>query len=189
MTLVEGDGEYAEDAVAGRRFDAVLCHGVLGYLDRPEPIVGQLCRCADAGGLVSIMTGNAEASAVRPALERRWADALASFDARREIGVLGLPGRADTAEELGELMRARGVTPLRWYGVWLFVDWLEFGGAELDPTDSAQVAATAEVEVRGRPARPLPPAEPRLPPRGPQGVTTVAGHAQPQRVTSADDGG
>lgn len=146
VTFVEGDGEHAEEAVAGRRFGAVLCHGVLGYLDRPEPMVGQLCRCADAGGLVSIMTGNADASAVRPALERRWADALASFDARREIGVLGLPGRADTAEELGELMRARGVTPLRWYGVWLFVDWLEFGGAELDPTDSAQVAAAAEVE-------------------------------------------
>jgi len=34
-------------------------------------------------------------------------DALASFDARTEIGVLGVPGRADTVEELGELMRSR----------------------------------------------------------------------------------
>lgn len=37
--------------------------------------------------------------------------------------------------------------PLRWYGVWLFVDWLEFSGAELDPTDAKQVAATAAVEL------------------------------------------
>jgi hypothetical protein len=59
--------------------------------------------------------------------------ALAAFDARTEIGVLGVPGRADTVEELSELMRSRGVRPLRWYGVWLFVDWLEFSGAELDP--------------------------------------------------------
>jgi len=36
---------------------------------------------------------------------------------------------------------------VRWYGVWLFVDWLEFGGAELDPTDTKQVAATAAVEL------------------------------------------
>ena len=147
VTLVEADGENAEAAVHGRRFAAVLCHGVLGYLDDPEPLVTQLCRCAGTDGVVSVMTGNAKASAVRPALERRWDDALASFDARTEIGVLGVPGRADTVEELSELMRGRGVEPLRWYGVWLFVDWLEFSGAELDPRDEKQVAATAAVEL------------------------------------------
>ena len=147
VTLVEADGERAAAAVDGRLFDAVLCHGVLGYQERPEPIVDQLCRCTADGGVVSVMTGNAHASAVRPALERRWEDALASFDARTEIGVLGVPGRADTVEELSELLRARGVEPLRWYGVWLFVDWLEFSGVELDPGDTTQVEATAAVEL------------------------------------------
>jgi SAM-dependent methyltransferase len=147
VTLVEADGEQADEAVDGRRFDAVLCHGVLGYLEQPEPVITQLCRCAAAGGLVSIMTGNAKTMAVRPALERRWDDALASFDARTEIGVLGVPGRADTVEELSGLMASRNVEPLRWYGVWLFVDWLEFSGAELDAGDAEQVAATAAVEL------------------------------------------
>jgi SAM-dependent methyltransferase len=147
VTLVAADGEHADEAVGGRRFAAVLCHGVLGYLEQPEPLVEQLCRCAAAGGIVSIMTGNAKAMAVRPALERRWDDALASFDTRTEIGVLGVPGRADTVEELSELLVRRGVEPLRWYGVWLFVDWLEFSGVELDPGDAEQVAATAAVEL------------------------------------------
>jgi S-adenosylmethionine-dependent methyltransferase len=147
VTFLQADGENALEAVNGRRFDAVLCHGVLGYLDQPEPLVNQLCRCAAAGGLVSIMTGNAKTMAVRPALERRWDDALAAFDATREIGVLGVPGRADTVEELGELMQSQGVEPLRWYGVWLFVDLLEFSGAELNPSDSKQVAVTAAVEL------------------------------------------
>jgi SAM-dependent methyltransferase len=147
VTFLHADGENADEAVKGQRFAAVLCHGVLGYLKDPEPLVTQLCRCADAGGVVSIMTGNAKTGAVRPALERRWGDALASFDARTEIGVLGVPGRADTVEELSELIRSRGVEPLHWYGVWLFVDWLEFSGAELDPSDADQVAATAEVEL------------------------------------------
>jgi S-adenosylmethionine-dependent methyltransferase len=147
VTLVQADGLDADEAVHGRRFDAVLCHGVLGYLDQSEPLVSQLCQCAAAGGVVSIMTGNARAMAVRPALERRWDDALAAFDATREVGVLGVPGRADTVEELSGLMRSRGVEPLRWYGVWLFVDWLEFGGAELDASDAQQVAATAAVEL------------------------------------------
>jgi S-adenosylmethionine-dependent methyltransferase len=147
VTLLPADGEKAVEAVNGRRFAAVLCHGVLGYVGQPEPLVDQLCRCAAAGGVVSIMTGNSKASAVRPALERRWDDALAAFEATGEVGVLGVPDRADTVEHLSELMRSRGVEPLRWYGVWLFVDWLEFSGAELDLSDSKQVAATAAVEL------------------------------------------
>jgi S-adenosylmethionine-dependent methyltransferase len=147
VKLLQANGENADEATGGQHFAAVLCHGVLGYLEQPEPLVSQLCRCAETGGLVSIMTGNARTGAVRPALERRWQDALASFDTRTEIGVLGVPGRADTVEELSELLRDRGVEPVRWYGVWLFVDWLEFGGAELDPGDSEQVAATAAVEL------------------------------------------
>ncbi|MFV9454640.1 class I SAM-dependent methyltransferase [Rhodococcus sp. NM-2] len=147
VTLVEADGENAVEAVNGQRFAAVLCHGVLGYLEQPEPLVGQLCRCTAAGGVVSIMTGNAKAMAVRPALEQRWDDALASFDTRDEIGVLGVPTRADTVEELSELVRSRGVEPVRWYGVWLFVDWLDFSGAELDPNHTQQMAATAAVEL------------------------------------------
>jgi SAM-dependent methyltransferase len=147
VTLLEADGANAAGAVDGRQFAAVLCHGVLGYLEDAEPMVGQLCRCAAPGGIVSIMTGNAKATAVQPALERRWADALASFDSRTGTGVLGLRGRADTVEELSELIRGHNVAPVRWYGVWLFVDWLEFSGAELDPADTKEMAATAAVEL------------------------------------------
>jgi SAM-dependent methyltransferase len=155
VTFIESDGEHAEEAVGGRRFDAVLCHGVLGYLERPEPVLDQLCRCAAAGGVVSIMAGNAGAMAVRPALEQRWEDALAAFDARSEIGVLGVPTRADTVAELGESLRDRGVEPVRWYGVWLFVDWLGFAGAEVDPADAERVAAVEFEAGRRDPYRGL----------------------------------
>jgi ubiquinone/menaquinone biosynthesis C-methylase UbiE len=147
VTFIHADAKNAATAVNDRRFAAVLCHGVLGYLEQPEPVVDQLCRCAAAGGLVSIMTGNAHAAAVQPAMEQRWGDALAAFDARTGIGVLGVQARADTVEELSEVIRSHGVEPVRWYGVWLFVDWLEFSGTELDANDSAQVAATAAVEL------------------------------------------
>ncbi|RAG87364.1 SAM-dependent methyltransferase [Streptacidiphilus pinicola] len=147
VTFVQADGESAEAAVGGRRFDAVLCHGVLGYQEDPEPLVAQLCRCVADGGLVSIMAGNARASAVRPAMEQRWEDALAAFDARAEVGVLGVPTWGNTVEGVSALLRARGVEPVQWYGVWLFVDWLEFGGVELDPADEKRVQATAAVEL------------------------------------------
>jgi hypothetical protein len=111
-------------------------------------MVGQLCRCAAPGGIVSVTTGNAKAMAVRPAMERRWEDALASFDAT-EIGVLGVQGRADTVEELSEVMRRGNVEPVRWYGVWLFVDWLEFsGGTEVNSPQPANAAQIGQA-VRG----------------------------------------
>lgn len=147
VTFLQAEGERAAEAVGGRQFDAVLCHGVLGYLDRPDEIIEQLCRCAAGNGIVSIMTGNAAAGAVRPALEQRWADALAAFDTDREIGVLGVPSRGDTVEDLSRLLNQNGVEPLRWYGVWLFVDWLGFSGVELDPTDTETSAAIAAVEL------------------------------------------
>jgi SAM-dependent methyltransferase len=147
VNFVQADGLQAAAAVAGRRFDAVLCHGVLGYLDQPDPMVDQLCRCVGEGGIVSIMTGNARTMAVRPAMEQRWADALASFDTRSGVGVLGVQGRADTVDELGVMLRAGGVEPLRWYGVWLFADWLEFAGRAPDAGDREQLAAQAAVEL------------------------------------------
>jgi hypothetical protein len=98
---------------------------------------------------VSIMAGNADAAAVRPAMERRWEDALEAFDARAEIGVLGLPTRAGTVDELGEAVRSRGVEPVQWYGVWLFVDWLDLSGADLDPAETERVAAV-ELEAGRR---------------------------------------
>ncbi|HEY2175552.1 MAG TPA: SAM-dependent methyltransferase, partial [Mycobacteriales bacterium] len=110
-------------------------------------VVNQLCRCTAAGGVLSIMSGNAKTGAVRPALERRWEDALAAFDATSEVGVLGVPTRGDTVEQLSKLMQNQGVEPLRWYGVWLFTDWLDFSGVELDLSDSQQLAAIAAVEL------------------------------------------
>lgn len=147
VTLLRGDGENAVELTSGQRFAAALCHGVLGYQERPEPLLDQLCQCVESGGVVSLMTANADAMAVRPALERRWKNALAAFDARNEVNVLGVPNRADTVDELSELLRHREVEPLDWYGVWLFVDWLGFSGAELNPDDRAEVAAAAAVEL------------------------------------------
>ena len=50
-------------------------------------------------------------------------------------------------EETSDLVRRGGVEPLRWYGVWLFVDWLDLGGVPVDPDDAEQMAAAAAVEL------------------------------------------
>lgn len=134
VTLVEGPGERAQD-LCGTGFSAVLCHGVLMYLDEPGPLVRSLCACTAPGGIVSLLVLNAAAMAVRPALERRFADALSSFEARREQGVLGTGTRADALEEVEALLGANGTVPEAWYGVWLFSDWLDLAGVPLPGDD------------------------------------------------------
>jgi len=129
-------------AVDGETFNAVLCHGVLMYLPEPEPMIDSLCRCVAPGGVLSIMALNRQTLAVRPGLEARWADALAAFDATGEVGLLGTDTRADTVEELSELMRQGHVDPVAWYGVWLFVDWLDL------PLESTDVPAVAAAELQ-----------------------------------------
>jgi SAM-dependent methyltransferase len=141
MRLVQAAGEDAEVAVDGERFAAVLCHGVLMYLDSPDPLVRALCACAAPGGVVSIMALNARTMAVRPALEGRWDDALAAFDAGGETGVLGTPTRGDTVEGLSDLLSANDVTPEAWYGVWLFTDWVDL------PAEATDLAAVGAVEL------------------------------------------
>jgi len=142
VRLVQAAGENAHQALDGETFDAVLCHGVVMYLPQPEPMIDALCRCVAPGGLLSVMALNAKTLAVRPALDGRWADALAAFDASGEVGVLGTPTRPDTVEGLSRLMRQGGLDPVAWYGVWLFVDWLDL------PVETTDVQAVAAVELQ-----------------------------------------
>lgn len=88
------------------------------------------------------MALNADTMAIRPALEGRWPDALAAFDAVGEVGVLGTSTRGDTVEHLSDLLRRDGVRPTAWYGVWLFSDWMDLSVADTD------VEAVAEVELK-----------------------------------------
>ena len=142
MRLIQAPGEHAQEATGGQRFAAVLCHGVLMYLERPEPLMASLCRCVQPGGLVSVMALNARTLAVRPALDRRWTEALAAFDASGEVGVLGTDTRGDTVEGLSALLKQGEVDPEAWYGVWLFTDWLDL------PLASTDIVAVAAVELQ-----------------------------------------
>jgi S-adenosylmethionine-dependent methyltransferase len=143
VRLVRGRGEDAPSLMQGRRFAAVLCHGVLMYLPEPVSMIESLCACTAVDGIVSVMALNAATLAVRPALEHRWNDAQAAFHAQSERGVLGLDTRADTVEELSDTFADHGVGPLAWYGVWLFTDWMTLDADEDELTTIAEVELEA----------------------------------------------
>jgi S-adenosylmethionine-dependent methyltransferase len=102
VQLVQTTGENAPAALYGERFGAVLCHGVLMYLDDPEPLIGAMCALVDVKGIVSIVAKNAEVMAVRPALEGDWAAALQHSTATaRSTGWVSTPGATASRSSQG----------------------------------------------------------------------------------------
>ena len=122
--LVEGTGERGHEVLEGETFDAVLCHGVLMYLEDARPMIQALSRLARPGGLVSVLTKNASALAARPALEGRYGDALSMLDADGDRGRLGVMTRGDTVAGLSQAFAEAGLTVEFWYGVRIFTDHL-----------------------------------------------------------------
>jgi SAM-dependent methyltransferase len=124
VRLVEGEGERGHEMLGGEKFDAVLCHGVLMYLEDAWPMIQGLSTLAPSRGIVSVLTKNASALAVRPALEGRYRDALSLLEADRDLGRLGVITRGDTVEGLSEAFAEAGLAVERWYGVRVFSDHL-----------------------------------------------------------------
>lgn len=143
VELVEGAGERAAELLGGG-FDGVLCHAVLMYLEEPEPLVASLAGLAAPGAIVSVVTKNARTMAARPASEGRWGDALAAFDATKEVNGLGALTRGDRLEDLQELLGSAGIELVAWYGVRLFTDgWVPIPPAGADEEMITQVELEA----------------------------------------------
>ena len=76
VTSVDAGTDDLSALGTGRRFDVVLCHGVLMYLPDPGPVVVALSDLVAPGGVLSLLARNADAMALRPGLRRQWADVL-----------------------------------------------------------------------------------------------------------------
>lgn len=135
VRLVACSGEDAP-GVLSETFDGVLCHGVVMYVEDTAPFVAALCSLAAPGGVVSIVAKNADVLAARPAQEGRWSDALAAFDADRQVNGLGIDTRADRVADLSALLDEHGVDPVAWYGVRLFTDSWPLDRPARDPEDT-----------------------------------------------------
>ena len=145
--LVRASAQEAPGLLGESKFQAVLCHGVIMYVDDPDPFVSSLARLAAHGGIVSLVAKNAANLAVRPALEGRWGDALEAFESARQVNGLGVDTRADTVAGLRRLFAGAGVEPVAWYGVRLFTDgWTR----DMPATDPEPDVLAVELEASRR---------------------------------------
>lgn len=124
VELVDGFGEDAASLFTDDQFDAVLCHGVLPYVEDVRPLLTAMGAVTAGGGVVSLLVKNAAALALRPALLERFGDAIAAFDADRDIGGLGVVTRAHTLEDMRTRLADMSFDVIAWYGVRVFTDHL-----------------------------------------------------------------
>jgi ubiquinone/menaquinone biosynthesis C-methylase UbiE len=124
VRLKEGRGEDAERILAGQSYDAVLCHGVLMYLQDPTPLLRVLVAMTGRDGVISILFKNAAALALRPALQQSYERAIQSFGTDRDVGGLGVVTRGDRVEDLSQRLENMGATTEAWYGIRVLTDHL-----------------------------------------------------------------
>ncbi len=139
MRVLEGDGRDTGVHFLPGSFDVVLCHGMLMYVEEPDPLLAGLARMLAPGGLLSLLVGNGDALAMRPGLRGEWSAALAAFDGGETVPAALPPSRTPAEGETAPARPRGGVradrlatltaklagigAPLRaWYGVRVFTD-------------------------------------------------------------------
>lgn len=109
------------DAGLGR-FEAILCHTVLMYVDAPVEGLRTLRGLAAPGGLLSLLEKNRDGLALRPALRGDYPEARRLLSARDSSGGLGVTNRAYSVSEWLAMLGDAGWEPADWAGVRLFSD-------------------------------------------------------------------
>ena len=151
MRIIEGDGRDTGVHFLPGSFDVVLCHGVLMYVEEPDPLLAGLARMLAHGGLLSLLVRNADALAMRPGLAGDWPAALAAFDMVSYTNRLGLDVRADRLTTLTATLAGIAAPLHAWYGVRVFTD-TAADGAGL-PEDLETLLAAEERAGRTDPYR------------------------------------
>lgn len=124
VTLLSSTAADAAAHIGQGSFDVVLCHGVLMYLDDSRDTVQSLVQLARPGGLLSILTKNGDAVAMRAGLEGRYGDAVDAMQRGADLGRLGVVTRAETLQDLADLLWDSKADVVGWFGVRVFSDHL-----------------------------------------------------------------
>jgi S-adenosylmethionine-dependent methyltransferase len=119
----------AEDVpsdLAAHRFDLILCHTLLEYVEDPGQVLLGLSTVLRPGGLLSLLFANAYADPLRWALARGDVErARRSLETQvSSADLFGLPRRTFSGDGMREAMGRAGIEPVVQYGVRVFADYM-----------------------------------------------------------------
>lgn len=143
LTTVEADVRELPQTVTGGRYDIVLCHNLLQYVDDPAPVVRSAASLVRGGGLISVMAVNRHANPLTLAV--RSLDPGAALDALDRRQAHGETFDAElalhTAEEITEVLAGAGCTDVEHCGIRCVQDHITDDARKHDPDFFAALEA------------------------------------------------
>ncbi|MGD6745983.1 methyltransferase [Streptomyces sp. BH106] len=134
---VQGDVSGLFDVVERDGYDAVLCHGVLEYVEEPAEGVRNAVGALRSGGVLSLLAAGLGGAVIARALAGHFKEARQALDDPAGRWGEGDPvPRRFTAEQLTELLVGAGVDVGAVHGVRVFADLVP--GVLVDTEPSAQ---------------------------------------------------
>ncbi|MFI6643809.1 class I SAM-dependent methyltransferase [Streptomyces sp. NPDC050504] len=120
---VQGDIHGLFDVVEPAGFDAVLCHGVLEYVDDPADGVRNAAKALRSSGALSLLAAGVGGAVLARALAGHFAEARTALtDPAGRWGEGDPVPRRFTAEQLTELVGGAGMAVSAVHGVRIFAD-------------------------------------------------------------------
>jgi S-adenosylmethionine-dependent methyltransferase len=103
-------------------YDVVCCHSVVMYLADPTSLIRNAAQLTKTGGLISILSLNIDAMAMRAGLLGNWEEAITSIKfPDREAGPY-LKSKQHSKCRIEEILLSAGASIIDWYGVGVFTD-------------------------------------------------------------------
>jgi S-adenosylmethionine-dependent methyltransferase len=119
IRLIEGT---AKDILGLELYDVVCCHSVLMYEYDWRLFVRNLAKILCPGGLLSIMSVNPEARAMRLGRQRRWREVIAIISTGMQHDPSCIPSTDVSRIELQTELESIDIYQEAWYGVGVFED-------------------------------------------------------------------
>jgi ubiquinone/menaquinone biosynthesis C-methylase UbiE len=137
---LQGELAALPGLIGAERVDAVLCHGVLEYVEDPETALGAVAKCLRPGGLVSVIVANKTAAVLARAIAGRFTEARHALDdpVGRFSDLDPMPRRY-TIDSISEVMTGAGLTVTAVHGVQVFTDLVPAALVEGEPRAQEQL--------------------------------------------------
>lgn len=155
LAAIQGDVADLPGIVGEESADLVLCHSVLEYVDDPAAALATIARVLRRGGMVSVLSSGAIATAIHRALAGHFDEARALLGAAGP-GVPGsqagmarldgsMPPRRFTLSALTGLIEKAGLRPGAAHGIRVFSDLVPSALVDFDPGAAEALQALERV--------------------------------------------
>jgi S-adenosylmethionine-dependent methyltransferase len=137
---LQGELAVLPGLIGAERVDAVLCHGVLEYVEDPEIALGAVAKCLRPGGLVSVIVANKTAAVLARAIAGRFTEARHALDdPAGRFSDLDPTPRRYTVDSVSEAMTGAGLTVTAVHGLSVFTDLVPAALVEGEPRAQEQL--------------------------------------------------